>query len=430
MQNDIDVIFHARKSLLFDNKETWNKREGLFDVTMGAYDGAEICELIGTYLLSKITQRYDKGDIGLYRDDGLAVFKNASGSRSERIKKDIQRIFHDKGLSVEIQCNKKVVDFLDVTLNLNDGSFRPYRKPEDIINYIHADSDHPPSIIKQLPFSVEKRLSSLSSSKEIFDNSKEYYQDTLKRSGYAHELKYTPTIENRERQRRRNIIWFNPPYSKIVHTNIGKSFLSLLDKHFPRGHKFRKNFNRNSVKISYGCMQNLGSMINSHNKKILEDSPKLELGGCNCRVKNNCPLDGHCLSKGVLYQGKLSTSITNYDNKVYHGISQHPFKLRYNNHNKAFNNIRYKNDCELSKEAWKIKEMGGIYSIEWKILKQVKDYNPATKRCGLCLAEKLSILEHKGNNLLNRRSEIISKCRHRNKYMLDYKLGNNKDAIT
>ena len=177
-------------------------------------------------------------------------------------------------------------------------------------------------------------------------------------------------------------------------------------------------------------MQNLGSIINSHNKKILEDKPKLQLGGCNCRVKNNCPLDGHCLSEGVLYQGKLTTNIPNYGEKVYNGISQHPFKLRYNNHNKAFNNIRYKNDCELSKEVWKIKEMGGTHKIEWKILKQVKDYNPATKRCGLCLAEKLSILKYKENNLLNKHSETISKCRNRNKYMLGYKASNNKDDIT
>ena len=385
---------------------------------MGAYDGAEICELIGTYMLSLIGEHYDKKDIGLYRDDGLAVFKNASGPTNEKIKKRIQKIFKDKDLSVEIECNKKVVNFLDVTLDLNNESFRPYRKPGDEINYIHVESDHPPNIIKQIPLSIEKRLSSLSSSKEIFDENKTFYQETLERSGYSHTLQYLPQSEKRERNRSRNIIWFNPPYSKIVSTNIGKSFLKLIDKHFPLGHKFRKIFNRNNVKISYGCMKNMGSIINSHNKKVLEHEPKLQLGGCNCRVKDACPLHGHCLSEGVLYQGSLTSTIPNYGEKVYKGISQHAFKSRYNNHNKAFNNIRYKNDCELSKEVWEIKKMGGNFRVEWKIIKQVKDYNPATKRCALCLAEKLSILEHEGNNLLNKRSEIISKCRHRNKHML------------
>ena len=75
----------------------------------------------------------------------------------------------------------KVVDYLDITLNLNDGTFKPFRKADEETNYINSESDHPPNIIKQLPISVEKRLSNLSSSKEIFDESKGYYQDALKR---------------------------------------------------------------------------------------------------------------------------------------------------------------------------------------------------------------------------------------------------------
>ena len=119
-----------------------------------------------------IGSKYDKNSIGLYRDDGLAAFKNASGPKNEKIKKDFQQIFKDNGLSIVIQCNMKTVDYLDITLNLNDGTYRPFRKPDDETNYIHVDSDHPPNIIKQLPISIEKRLSSLSSSKEIFDQSK------------------------------------------------------------------------------------------------------------------------------------------------------------------------------------------------------------------------------------------------------------------
>ena len=85
-KKDMETIFHARKSLLFDNNNTWIKREGgLFDVTMGAYDDAELCGLIGTYLLSLIAEKYNKNDIGLYRDDGLAIFKNTSGPKNEKI---------------------------------------------------------------------------------------------------------------------------------------------------------------------------------------------------------------------------------------------------------------------------------------------------------------------------------------------------------
>ena len=54
---------------------------------MGSYDGAEVCELIGIFMLSLIANKYSLNNIRLYRDDGLAVFKNTSGLQSEKIKK-------------------------------------------------------------------------------------------------------------------------------------------------------------------------------------------------------------------------------------------------------------------------------------------------------------------------------------------------------
>ena len=79
-----------------------------------------------------------------------------------------QKLFKEKGLGIIVQCNLKITDYLDITLNLNDGSYRPYRKRIEETNYIHIISDHPPSIIKEIPRSIEKRLSILSSSKYIF----------------------------------------------------------------------------------------------------------------------------------------------------------------------------------------------------------------------------------------------------------------------
>ena len=70
------VIFHVRKSVLYNNGEPWVKKEGgSFDVTMGAYDRAEMCELIGVCMLYLIRKKYDSKNIGLHRDDGLAIFK-------------------------------------------------------------------------------------------------------------------------------------------------------------------------------------------------------------------------------------------------------------------------------------------------------------------------------------------------------------------
>ena len=67
---------------------------------MGAYDGAEVCELVGTYMLNLLSKKYNKNDFGLYCDDVLAVLKNKSGPQSEQVKKNIQKIFKEHGLEI------------------------------------------------------------------------------------------------------------------------------------------------------------------------------------------------------------------------------------------------------------------------------------------------------------------------------------------
>ena len=124
-QRDIEVMFHSRKTLLYNNGIPWVKKEGTgFNVTMGAYDGAEICELIGIFMLSLQGTNYDSENIGLYRDDGSSTFRNVSGPDLEKIKKHIQKIFKEKMLDVIIEGSTKIVIYLDVTFNLNDGKYK------------------------------------------------------------------------------------------------------------------------------------------------------------------------------------------------------------------------------------------------------------------------------------------------------------------
>ena len=100
--------------------------------------------MVGLYILDDLAKKYRKEDIGLYRDDGLAVFNDTSGSQAERNKKDITRIFKKHGLKISIKANLKVVNFLDVTFNLTDGTYYPcYRKPNDEPLYININSNHP-----------------------------------------------------------------------------------------------------------------------------------------------------------------------------------------------------------------------------------------------------------------------------------------------
>ena len=88
------------------------------------------------------------------------------------------------------------------------------------------------------------------------------------------------------------------------------------------------------------------------------------------------------------------------------------------NHQKSCNHIKHKNDTELSKEFWEIKKRSGTPKITRKIIRICRSYNPNSKRCLLCLNEKYEIATYKGDNLLNKRTEIINTCRHRSKYKL------------
>ena len=267
----MQILYQARKSLSFSNGKAWMKRErNLFDVTMEAYDGAEVFELVDIFMLNKISEKHNKNDIGLHKDDGLAVFKNVSDSESDRIKKNFQSLFKKYGLEIKIECNKKVVDFLEVTFNLKDGTYKPYQKPDSKISYINVQSNHLPNIIKHLPKTIEQRLPNNSSNETIFNEAASLYKKGLSEAGYHVKLKYNPNKKTKQKKknRERNIIWFNPRYSKNVVTKAGHYFLKLFDKHFPRHHKLHKIFNRNTVKVSCSCTKNIKSIINCHNKKV------------------------------------------------------------------------------------------------------------------------------------------------------------------
>ena len=90
-KNDLEVIFNARKSSLFNSNQPWIKRDSdTFDVTMGGYGGAEICELVGIFTLSLLSRKISSNNIGLYLDDGLSVFRNISGRQAEKYKKQFK----------------------------------------------------------------------------------------------------------------------------------------------------------------------------------------------------------------------------------------------------------------------------------------------------------------------------------------------------
>ena len=235
------------------------------------------------------------------------------------------------------------------------------------------------------------------------------YQEALKKSGYNHQLTYQKSINNKNKdtkQRRRKIIWFNPPYSKNVSTKAGNQFLKLINKHFPQHHKFYKLFNKNNVKVSYSCMPNMKNIINTHNKKII-NAPKYNIARtCNCVRKHQRPLNEKCLINNVQYKASITPNEENPKTKIYYDDCETAFKRRYASHKKTFNNIKYQTDTELSNEYWNITSANKISNVSWEILGTRKSNNESSKRC---LNEKLAIGLHKDDNMLNKRSEIISK---------------------
>ena len=100
--------------------------------------------------------------------DGLSV-TNKTPRQTEFIKKQIIDIFKQNNLRITIEANKKVINFLDITLDLQSGIYKPYMKPNNTIQYVHALSNHPPNILKNIPDSVNKRLSLNSANETIFN---------------------------------------------------------------------------------------------------------------------------------------------------------------------------------------------------------------------------------------------------------------------
>ena len=161
-------------------------------------------------------------------------------------------------------------------------------------------------------------------------------------------------------------------------------------------------------------MKRMSSILTSHNKTILAKNEKQY--ECNCRNKDESPLENKCLTPRVIYEADFIT--LNTSRKFYIGLSNTPFKERYNNRKRDFRNKHYKKSTELSKYIWSLQESGIEFIIHWKILSHVKGL---TKRsyCSLCLTEKLWLLHYFDDiHLLSKKSEFISKCRHETKLLI------------
>ena len=344
------------------------------------------------------------------------------------------KIFLENGLKVKAESLTPKVNHLDATFDLATGRYWPYRKPNSETLYISTSSNHPPNVIKQLPDSISRRISGLSCDIDTFNNAKPHYEDALKRSGYSTKLEYIPppppppteaeanqeqNAKRKRRRKKRQVIWFNPPYDKNDATNVAQRFLSLITKHFSRDRELKKLFNRNNVKVSYSCMPNMASIIKSHNTRILTPPQPARAKMCSCQRPGlnfeNCPLKGICMTRCVVYRATVTAPQT--PTKQYIGLAGNTFKERWYKHNDSMKAPKPEDGhTALSEYVWELREQGKQEEISWEILQKCVPYQCGSRRCDVCLSEKLQILLADPSVTLNKRSELIATCRHQNRY--------------
>ena len=173
-------------------------------------------------------------------------------------------------------------------------------------------------------------------------------------------------------------------------------------------------------------MPNFGSIINSHNKKIINSNiPKQAAPTCNCRLKSSCPLNSDCMQSSLVYICKEDTPNVIETHLHYIGLTENTFKDRFYKHSNSFKHESKRSATELSNFIWENKHTNTETNLVWNILDKARTYRPETKRCLLCLTEKYHIIFSK-LNLLNSRNELVTKCCHENKFYLV----NFKDNIT
>ena len=163
------------------------------------------------------------------------------------------------------------------------------------------------------------------------------------------------------------------------------------------------------------------TIITSHNAKILSNSNKRTdtqphtQKACNCRTSTDCPLQGKCRTETVVYKATIKTK---KDTKIYIGSTENEFKQRYYAHKGDMGKQTNRYKTTLANHVWECKDKGDNPVVTWEILRKCNRYKCGTRRCDLCLTEKMLILRTKGPECLNKRSELMASCPHMRKYRL------------
>ena len=311
-------------------------------------------------------------------------------------------------------------------------------KPNNTIRYINKESNHPPSVLKNIPQNVNNRITRNSKNEEVFNASIQPYKDALSQSGFNNNnLNFDPNVKQQQQQKQqkrkrrgRKITWFNPPFSLNVKTNIGKIFLQLIKECFPKTHILHKICNKNTLKLSYRTMPNISSHISKHNNKILQQNlqqtlqqqnlkhEELAARGiphCNCRNKAGCVMPDKCMNSNLVYRYTVTRSDTNHK-ETYTGCTV-GFKKRHDKHMRQSVSDKY-GSTTLSSYIKSLRASNVPFDINWECEERGAPFNVITGWCRLCTLEKLHILSNPEGASLNQRSEFFSHCFHKDPQLL------------
>ena len=196
-----------------------------------------------------------------------------------------------------------------------------------------------------------------------------------------------------------------------------KGSLLFSENISPPSSELYKLFNPKKVKISYSCCPSMKTVINSHNAKITRTKQTVDTPGCNCRGGvEKCPLDGQCQTESLVYKATVSSI---EGDKTYIGQAASTFKLRFNNHKNSFIHPKKKKSTALSSYVWYLNRREVDHNIRWAIECTPCPYQGGGRPCELCLMEKTLIARSDQAVSLNRRNEIMTKCRHKMPFFLD-----------
>ena len=259
-----NIITHAKNSILIHKQQPWQKKGNTaFDVTMGSFDGAETCELVGSFLLSQL-QHLDI-NVGLYRDDGLAI-TNASPRDTENTKREICRIFNSNGLRITIEANKQIINFLDVTFSTLT-KIRTDHSPNQMLNYYTSTAKVTTRQLQQriFPPALTNDFHSCPPTKHHLIRPPLLTRKLSTKADTSSPCNMNPKHLAKEKTDSAAIS------SGTTHPSARTSALTsdtdssaLVDKHFPKDHKLHKIANRNTIKISYSCMNSTKRIIDNH----------------------------------------------------------------------------------------------------------------------------------------------------------------------